>query len=56
MPLALKTKKQAKLIKQCRDIAGKELFQYFDKEGNHHSIDSRMAFMDLKEAGWRGRQ
>src|SRR6185437_11552698 len=32
----------AKLIKQCRDIPGKELFQYFDKDGTHHSIDSGM--------------
>ncbi len=38
----LKNKKLAKLIKQCRDIPGKELFQYFDKDGNHHSIDSGM--------------
>ena len=40
--ISLKNKKMAKLIKQCRDIPGKELFQYFDKEGNHHSIDSGM--------------
>ncbi|HUZ60231.1 MAG TPA: hypothetical protein VMU83_15780 [Hanamia sp.] len=40
--ISLKNKKLAKLIKQCRDIPGKELFQYFDKEGNHHSIDSGM--------------
>ena len=36
----LKNKKLAKLIKQCRDIPGRELFQYFDNEGNHHPIDS----------------
>lgn len=40
--ISLKNKKLAKLIKQCRDIPGKELFQYFDKDGNHHSIDSGM--------------
>lgn len=40
--ISLKNKKLAKLIKQCRDIPGKELFQYFDEEGNHHSIDSGM--------------
>lgn len=38
----LKNKKLAKLIKQCRDIPGKELFQYFDEDGNRHSIDSGM--------------
>src|SRR5665213_2699815 len=40
--ISFKNKKLAKLIKQCRDIPGKELFQYFDKDGNHHSIDSGM--------------
>jgi len=40
--ISLKNKKLAKLIKQCRDIPGKELFQYFDKDGTHHSIDSGM--------------
>ncbi len=38
--ITLKNKKLANIIKQCRDVPGKELFQFYDKEGNHHSIDS----------------
>jgi DNA topoisomerase-1 len=38
--ISLKNKKLARIVKQCRDIPGKELFQYYDKEGNRHSIDS----------------
>lgn len=35
-------KRLARLVKQCRDIPGKELFQYYDEDGNHRSIDSGM--------------
>lgn len=38
--ISLKSKKLAHIICQCKDIAGKELFQYFDQFGNSHSIDS----------------
>jgi DNA topoisomerase I len=38
--ITLKNKKLAGIIKKCRDIPGKELFQFYDDEGNHHSIDS----------------
>jgi len=38
--ISLKNKRLARIVKQCRDIPGKELFQYYDKEGNRHSIDS----------------
>jgi DNA topoisomerase-1 len=38
--VTLHSRKLARLIKQCRDIPGKELFQYFDEEGNKHSIGS----------------
>jgi DNA topoisomerase I len=30
----------AKIVQRCQDIPGYELFQYVDKEGNHHTIDS----------------
>lgn len=46
--ISLKSKKLAKIIKQCRDIPGKELFQYFDQEGNHKAIDSGMVNDYLK--------
>jgi DNA topoisomerase-1 len=38
----LKNRKLSKIVKQCRDIPGKELFQYFDENGERHSIDSGM--------------
>lgn len=38
--VALQSKKLAKLVKQCRDIPGKELFQYYDDEGKRCTIDS----------------
>jgi len=40
--ISIKNKKLSKIIQNCRDIPGKELFQYYDHEGNHHSIDSGM--------------
>lgn len=30
----------AKIIRQCQDIPGYELFQYVDEDGMHHTIDS----------------
>jgi DNA topoisomerase-1 len=30
----------ARIVKRCRDIPGQELFQYWDEEGHHRSIDS----------------
>lgn len=30
----------ARIIQRCQDIPGYELFQYVDKDGTHHSIDS----------------
>lgn len=38
--ISLKSNKLARIISQCKDIPGKELFQYFDEQGNNHSIDS----------------
>ena len=38
--IPLTNKRLAKLVKQCRDIPGKELFQYYDEQGEHHAIDS----------------
>jgi DNA topoisomerase-1 len=36
----LQSKKLARLVKQCRDIPGKELFQYYDDDGKRCTIDS----------------
>jgi DNA topoisomerase-1 len=40
--ITLRNKRLAKTVKECRDIPGKELFQYYDLEGNPKSIDSGM--------------
>jgi DNA topoisomerase-1 len=40
--VTLKSRKLAKIVQNCRDIPGKELFQYIDGEGNRQSIDSGM--------------
>ena len=47
--LKLESKKLAKLVKQCRDIPGKELFQYYDENGNRQEIDSGDVNNYLKE-------
>ena len=38
----LKSKKLSALVKKCRDIPGKELFQYYDESGARKPIDSGM--------------
>lgn len=48
--ITLRNKKLAKIIAACRDIPGKELFQYFDNEGNKKSIDSGMVNQYIKDA------
>ncbi|UHG93714.1 DNA topoisomerase IB [Spirosoma oryzicola] len=40
--ITLQDRRLAKLVKDCREIPGKELFQYLDDEGDRHSIDSGM--------------
>jgi DNA topoisomerase I len=47
--ITLKNKNLARIVKQCRDIPGKELFQYYDNKGNKKSIDSGMVNDYLKE-------
>src|SRR5690606_3044738 len=46
--ISLKSRRLAKIVKACRDIPGKELFQYYDHDGNHKSIDSGMVNEYLK--------
>jgi DNA topoisomerase-1 len=38
--ITLKNKRLARIVKQCRDIPGKELFQYYDYNGIKKSIES----------------
>jgi len=48
--ITLRNRKLAKMVKECRDIPGKELFQYFDEEGNKRPIDSGMVNNYIKQA------
>ncbi len=40
--ISLQNKRLAKAVKDCRDIPGKELFQYYTETGERRSIDSSM--------------
>lgn len=40
--VTLKNKKLASIVQKSKEIPGKELFQYFDEDGQRHSIDSGM--------------
>jgi DNA topoisomerase-1 len=47
--ISLHDRRLAKIIKQCTDIPGYELFQYLDAEGTHHNIDSTAVNDYLRE-------
>ncbi|MEO8710877.1 MAG: DNA topoisomerase IB [Parafilimonas sp.] len=47
--ISLKNKQLAKVVKDCRDIPGKELFQYYTENGERSSIDSSMLNSYIKE-------
>ena len=40
--IRLHNRRLARVVGQCREIPGRELFQYYDGEGARHSIDSGM--------------
>ncbi|MFN2437758.1 MAG: DNA topoisomerase IB [Chitinophagaceae bacterium] len=48
--ITIRNRRLAKAVQACRDIAGKELFQYYDAEGNKKSIDSGAVNRYIKEA------
>ena len=48
--IGITNKKLARIIKQCRDIPGKALFQYYDEEDNRKAIDSAMLNNYIKDA------
>jgi DNA topoisomerase-1 len=48
--LDLKDRRLARLIKQCRDLPGQELFQYIDRDGARHRVASDDVNAYLKEA------
>jgi DNA topoisomerase I len=47
--ISLKSKRLANIVKQCRDIPGQELFQYYDENGQRHAIDSGMVNEYIKK-------
>lgn len=47
--VSLHNKKLIRIIKQCKEVPGKELFQYYDEAGKRHSIDSGMVNQYIKE-------
>ncbi|MCD6065830.1 MAG: topoisomerase [Bacteroidetes bacterium] len=47
--ISIKNKRFANLVKKCRDIPGKELFQYVDENKKHRSIDSGMVNEYIKK-------
>ncbi len=46
--ISITSKRLATIVKKCRDIPGKELFQYIDEHGNHKCIDSGLVNHYLK--------
>jgi DNA topoisomerase-1 len=40
--ISIKSRRLANIVKRCRDIPGKELFQYIDEDGKRRSVDSGM--------------
>jgi DNA topoisomerase-1 len=48
--ITLRNKKLARTVEQCRDIPGKELFQYYDETGNRRIIESGMVNEYIKKS------
>lgn len=40
--VSLKSKRLARIVRNCRSIPGRQLFQYRDQDGNYRAIDSGM--------------
>lgn len=47
--ISIKSKRIARIVKECRDIPGKELFQYLDEAGEHKTIDSGLVNNYIRE-------
>jgi DNA topoisomerase-1 len=47
--ISMKSRRLAKAVKACRDIPGKELFQYYTEDGTKKSIDSGSVNNYIKE-------
>ncbi len=47
--ISLHDKRLARIIRQCEELPGHELFQFVDHDGNHHVIDSQAVNDYLRE-------
>ncbi|MCE3259105.1 MAG: topoisomerase, partial [Bacteroidetes bacterium] len=47
--IRIRNKRLANLVKKCRDVPGKELFQYYDEDGKRHRVDSGMVNEYIKK-------
>jgi DNA topoisomerase-1 len=48
--ISLRNRRLAKAVQACRDIPGKELFQYYDANGARRTVDSGMVNTYIKNA------
>ena len=48
--ISLQNKRLARIVKECSDIPGEELFQYYQPDGSRKSIDSGSVNQYIKEA------
>jgi DNA topoisomerase-1 len=48
--ISLRNRRLAKAVQACRDIPGKELFQYYTEDGQRRSVDSGQVNAYIKEA------
>ncbi|RYY67303.1 MAG: DNA topoisomerase IB [Chitinophagaceae bacterium] len=48
--ITLHNKRLARIVKECRDVPGKDLFQYYDSDGVRKPIDGTMVNNYIKEA------
>ncbi len=48
--VTLNNRRLARIVQQCKDIPGKELFQYLDDDGTRCTVDSGMVNDYIKEA------
>lgn len=47
--ISMKSRKLARIVQGCKDIPGKELFQYYDEDGVRKTVDSGMVNNYIKE-------
>ena len=48
--ISLRSRRLARMVQHCRDLPGKELFQYIDEDGTRRPVDSGAVNRYIKEA------